>query len=212
MSFRKTVLVLVFFSPSIAVFRILCPYPKLPFCEKEKDPIFSEQSLGSCEKSSIFLSPHLNHSEISVATTARDRGDKYWVGMERNEWLLLGYKRITQVLKCPPVPTQTKGGLCLIFLGVTRVKFPSTMRFLSIKFSLWIKIMFSNWDINKSTDFWIHMLWQMRSILMALALSGQMGLICRIVGSRYKKKIVGDKDLWIPCSRWWNAWLLLLKI
>lgn len=121
MSFRKTVLVLVFFSPSIAVFRILCPYPKLPFCEKEKDPIFSEQSLGSCEKSSIFLSPHLNHSEISVATTARDRGDKYWVGMERNEWLLLGYKRITQVLKCPPVPTQTKGGLCLIFLGVTRV-------------------------------------------------------------------------------------------
>lgn len=131
--------------------------------------------------------------------------------MERNEWLLLGYKKIKQVLKCPPVPTQTKGGLCLIFLGVTRVYFPNTTRFLSIKFSLWIEITFSNWEISKSTDFWIHMLWQMRSILMTLALSGQMGLICRRVDSRCKK-IVGDKNLWIPCSHWWNAWLLLPKI
>lgn len=64
---------------------------------------------------------HPGHTEISVATTGRDKGEKYWVGVERNEQLLLGYKKITQVLKCPPVPTQTKGGLLLIFFRVTRV-------------------------------------------------------------------------------------------
>lgn len=64
------------------------------------------------------------------------------------------------------------------------------MRYLSIKFILEIKIIFLNGKINKSGDFWTHVLWQMRLILMALALSGQMGLICSIVDSRDVKKLL----------------------
>jgi len=63
---------------------------------------------------------HPGRAEISVAATGRDRFKKNWVGVERKH-LLSGCKKITQVLKCPPVPTQTKGGLLLVFLRVTRV-------------------------------------------------------------------------------------------
>jgi len=66
---------------------------------------------------------HPGHTEISVATTGRGRREKHRVGIEGSDWLLSGYQKITQVLKCPPEPTQTKGGLVLIFVGVPRVSF-----------------------------------------------------------------------------------------
>lgn len=85
----------------------------LSFWGKEKDPLIF-RTVSRKVRNHIFCCP--SHAEISVATTGRDRGEKYRVGVERNERLLSGCKKIAQVLKCPSVPTQTKGGLLLIFL------------------------------------------------------------------------------------------------
>lgn len=118
MSFRKTIF-FFFFLASIAKLseHFACAQSYLSG-EKKRTPSF-QSSLWETERNCIFSHP--GHAEISVANTGRGRGEKYWVGVERNERLFSEHKKITQVLKCPPAPTQTKGGLVLIFLRVTRV-------------------------------------------------------------------------------------------